>query len=71
MKPDYQRLIASPAEDRRDLFVATGRNLGIAEQNVEKDFGSVGHWRRSFRIGRKGLLVSCSKGERPSPKLSA
>jgi hypothetical protein len=38
MKPDYQRLIASPAEDRRDLFVVTGRNLGIAEQNVEKDF---------------------------------
>jgi len=38
MKPDYQRLIASPAEDRRDLFVATGRSLGIAEQNVEKDF---------------------------------
>jgi hypothetical protein len=38
MKGDYQRLIASPAEDRRDLFVATGRSLGIAEQNVEKDF---------------------------------
>jgi hypothetical protein len=38
MKADYQRLIASSPQDRRDLFVATGRNLGIAEQNIEKDF---------------------------------
>jgi predicted nucleotidyltransferase component of viral defense system len=38
MKADYQRLIASSLPDRRDLFIATARNLGIAEQNVEKDF---------------------------------
>ena len=38
MKADYQRLLASSPQDRRDLFVATGRNLGLAEQNVEKDF---------------------------------
>jgi hypothetical protein len=38
MKADYRRLIASSPDDRRDLFVTTGRNLGIAEQNVEKDF---------------------------------
>ncbi len=38
MKADYQRLLAAPIQDRRDLFIATGRNVGIAEQNVEKDF---------------------------------
>lgn len=38
MKPDYNRILASAPADRRDLFVATARRLGIAEQNVEKDF---------------------------------
>src|SRR5215831_16172378 len=38
MKADYHRLIASSLQDRRDLFIATGRNLGIAERNIEKDF---------------------------------
>src|SRR5712691_2094511 len=38
MKADYQRLLASSLHDRRDLFVATARKVGIAEQNVEKDF---------------------------------
>jgi hypothetical protein len=37
VKADYRRVIASSA-DRRDLFVTTARSLGIAEQNVEKDF---------------------------------
>ena len=38
MNADYQRLTASSLRDRRDLFVATARKVGIAEQNVEKDF---------------------------------
>jgi hypothetical protein len=38
MNKDYQRLIAASPQDRRDLFVATARNMGINEQNVEKDF---------------------------------
>ena len=38
MKPDYRRIIASPLDDRRDLFVAAARRIGMSEQNVEKDF---------------------------------
>lgn len=38
MKADYQRLLASSIQDRRDLFILVARKLGIAEQNVEKDF---------------------------------
>jgi hypothetical protein len=38
MKPGYRRIIASPPDDRRDLFVTAARRIGISEQNVEKDF---------------------------------
>lgn len=38
MNPDYARLLAAPADDRRDLFTATSQRLGTAPQNVEKDF---------------------------------
>ena len=38
MKPDYHRIIAAPAGDRRDLFVVAARRVGTTEQNVEKDF---------------------------------
>lgn len=38
MNPDYDRLLAASANDRRDAFIAAGRRLGTAEQNVEKDF---------------------------------
>ncbi|MGI8784389.1 MAG: nucleotidyl transferase AbiEii/AbiGii toxin family protein [Acidobacteriota bacterium] len=38
MKHGYQRVITSPPDDRRDLFIATARRLGTTEQNVEKDF---------------------------------
>jgi len=30
--------LAASIDDRRDAFIATGRRLGTAEQNVEKDF---------------------------------
>src|ERR1700726_4962264 len=38
MNPDFVRLLNSPAEDRRDLFLATAARLGTTIQNVEKDF---------------------------------
>jgi hypothetical protein len=38
MNPDFNRLLASPATDRRDLFLATAARLGTTVQNVEKDF---------------------------------
>lgn len=38
MKPDYRRIIASPAEDRRDLFIVAAHRIGVSQQNVEKDF---------------------------------
>jgi Nucleotidyl transferase AbiEii toxin, Type IV TA system len=38
MNPDFVRLLSSPAEDRRDLFLATAGRLGTTIQNVEKDF---------------------------------
>ena len=38
MNPDFDRLLAAPAADRRDLFLATANRLGTTVQNVEKDF---------------------------------
>ena len=38
MNPDFNRLLASSAADRRDLFLATAARLGTTMQNVEKDF---------------------------------
>jgi len=38
MNPDFNRLLASPAAERRDLFLATATRLGTTVQNVEKDF---------------------------------
>jgi hypothetical protein len=38
MNRAYSEVIAAAERDRRDLFVSTARQLGIAEQNVEKDF---------------------------------
>ncbi|HET9000680.1 MAG TPA: nucleotidyl transferase AbiEii/AbiGii toxin family protein [bacterium] len=38
MNPAFDRIITSSADDRRDLFVATARRTGMAEQSVEKDF---------------------------------
>jgi predicted nucleotidyltransferase component of viral defense system len=38
MKPDYRRIIASPPDDRRDLFIVAARRIGSSERNVEKDF---------------------------------
>lgn len=35
---DYRRLIATPARDRRDLFLAAAVRLGTPLGNVEKDF---------------------------------
>ena len=36
--PGYARLLAAPAGDRRDLFLATAQRLGTPIGNVEKDF---------------------------------
>ncbi len=38
MNPDFARLLAYPADDRRGLFAATAGRLGTTVQNVEKDF---------------------------------
>jgi len=38
MSPGFEALLAASTDDRRDAFIATGRRLGTAEQNVEKDF---------------------------------
>lgn len=38
MRPGFEALLAASVDDRRDAFIATGRRLGTAEQNVEKDF---------------------------------
>lgn len=38
MNLSYQRIISESDEDRRGLFAEAARRLGIAEQNVEKDF---------------------------------
>src|SRR5690348_13380224 len=42
MKPDYDQIIASHPPDRRDLFVATARRLGIAQQTSKRISGSAG-----------------------------
>ena len=38
MNLDFNRLLAEPAGDRLDVFLATARRLGTTVQNVEKDF---------------------------------
>lgn len=38
MNPSYQSFISESDEDRLGLFTEAARRLGIAEQNVEKDF---------------------------------
>jgi hypothetical protein len=38
MNRAYGEVIAAAERDRRDLLASTARQLGIAEQNVEKDF---------------------------------
>lgn len=38
MNPDFNRLLAASAADRRDLFLATAARIGTTVQNVEKDF---------------------------------
>jgi hypothetical protein len=38
MTQGYDTFLAAVANDRRDAFIAAGRRLGAAEQNIEKDF---------------------------------
>ncbi len=38
MTQGYDTFLAAAASDRRDAFIAAGRRLGAAEQNIEKDF---------------------------------
>jgi hypothetical protein len=38
MSDGLDAFLAASADDRRDAFIAAGRRLGTAEQNVEKDF---------------------------------
>jgi hypothetical protein len=38
MSDGSDAFLAASADDRRDAFIAAGRRLGTAEQNVEKDF---------------------------------
>ena len=38
MNPDFLKVIAASAEDRRGLFLATANRIGTPIQNVEKDF---------------------------------
>jgi hypothetical protein len=38
MTPGFTAVLAASERDRRDLFTATARRFGMAEQNVEKDF---------------------------------
>ncbi len=38
MTQGYDTFLAAAANDRRDAFIAAGRRLGAAEQNIEKDF---------------------------------
>ena len=38
MNDAYRRIAMATERDRQDLFVSTARRVGIAEQNVEKDF---------------------------------
>jgi hypothetical protein len=38
MTQGYDTFLAASANDRRDAFIAAGRRLGAAEQNIEKDF---------------------------------
>ena len=49
--------------DRRDVFVATGRKLGIAEQNVEKDFWVCRTLAALFQDQPKGSPRLLFKGE--------
>jgi hypothetical protein len=38
MNSDFNRLLASSIDERRDLFLATAARLGTTMQNIEKDF---------------------------------
>ena len=38
MTQGYETFLAAAANDRRGAFIAAGRRLGAAEQNIEKDF---------------------------------
>ena len=38
MNPAFLPIIAAPANDKRELFLATANRLGTPLQNVEKDF---------------------------------
>jgi hypothetical protein len=38
MTQGYDTFLTAAANDRRDAFIAAGRRLGAAEQNIEKDF---------------------------------
>lgn len=38
MNPDFNRLLAASALDRRNLFLATANRIGTTAQNIEKDF---------------------------------
>lgn len=38
MNQAYSEVLAAAERERRDLFASTARRIGIAEQNVEKDF---------------------------------
>jgi len=38
MNEAFRQIIVASDEERRDLFLTTGRRLGTAVQNIEKDF---------------------------------
>jgi hypothetical protein len=38
MNEAFGRLLAASDDERRDVFLTTGRRLGTAVQNIEKDF---------------------------------
>jgi hypothetical protein len=38
VNPDFNRLLAAPATDRLDVFLATAGQLGTTVQNIEKGF---------------------------------
>ncbi|HEY6846313.1 MAG TPA: nucleotidyl transferase AbiEii/AbiGii toxin family protein [Terracidiphilus sp.] len=38
MNAEFKGILTASDRDRRDLFLATGKRLGTAEQNIEKDF---------------------------------
>ena len=68
MTQGYDTFLAAAANDRRDAFIAAGRRLGAAEQNIEKDFWvcwTLTSLFRSDRIGENLVFrggTSLSKG---------